>query len=105
VGIGIPPRRMDQCRVDPAFVHLLQHVGRREVGDLAVIHIRRLVVLPDVDLCVDDQHEALLPFWLVAGAAMELPVLTRESALLVARSRAQPPRWGMTFWAMSAISP
>jgi hypothetical protein len=89
--------RMDQCRVDPAFVHLLQHVGRREIGDLAVIHVRRLVVLPDVDLRIDDQHVASLPFWLEngAGAMMGRPATSGGWS---------QPQSGTTSWAMLAIS-
>ena len=62
VGIGIPAGWMDESGVDPPFIHFLQHVGRRVVGHLTMVGVGRLVVLPNVDLSVDDQHERCLPF-------------------------------------------
>ena len=59
VGVGIPSRRMDEGRVHAAFVHLPERVGRGVVGDLAMVgEVRGLVVLPEVDLRVDDEHGA-----------------------------------------------
>ena len=36
VGIGVPSRRMDHGRVDAGFIHLLQQIVLREVGNLSV---------------------------------------------------------------------
>ena len=66
VGIRVPPGRMDHGRVDAALVHLLQHVVGREVRDLTVVRVGGLVVLPDVDLRIDDEHGVLL-HWVGRG--------------------------------------
>ena len=78
VGVGIPPGRMDDGRVDAALVHFLQHVGGREIGHLTMVRIRRLVVPPDVDLRVDDRHDGLLSLGRVSLA--EIPFVFKRAA-------------------------
>src|SRR5262245_4895560 len=87
VGVGIPPGRMDDRRVHAALVHLLQHVGGGEVDHLAMVRVRRLVVPPDVDLRVDDQHRLLLSLRRVSLA--EIPVVFKLAPSPLAT--AKPP--------------
>src|SRR5262249_31461085 len=64
-----PARRMDKGRVHPARIHLAKRILRGVVGDLAVVgETRRLVVLPQMDLRVDDQHGAPLRRRAIAAA-------------------------------------
>ena len=67
VGVRIPARRMDHGRVHAGIVHFFQHVRGREVEDLAMVGIRRLVAGPDVDLGVDYQHTVLPAFLAARG--------------------------------------
>src|SRR6266545_2979513 len=66
IGIGIPAWWMDHGRIDARCIHLFQQIVLCEAGDLAVGRIGGEAFAPDMDLCIDDQHEVLLPCLLFA---------------------------------------
>src|SRR5262249_48180744 len=70
VRVRVPARWMDQGRVDAARVHLAQHVVSRIVGDLTVIGVGGLVVPPDVDLRIDDEHGVRLLCQVLSSRAL-----------------------------------